>query len=151
MGNMDKKLTRAIFPGSFRPWHDGHEEILKKALKLFDQVIIGVGLNSEKGAVDSFKAVASIPEYFEDDPRLAVVPFEGLLADFVKKMGGTAVIRGLRNSQDFEQEKIQQYWNEDLGLEVPVVYIIADRKLVHVSSSAIRAVEKAKQNRDKGS
>lgn len=145
-----KKLVRAIYAGSFNPWHEGHDQVLSKALKVFDQVIVAVGVNPEKNA-DGLKAIASIPEYFEDDPRIAVVPFGDLLVDVVKRMNADVVIRGLRNTQDFEQEKIQQYWNEDLGLEVPVVYIIADRKLVHISSSAIRAVEKAKQNRDKGS
>ncbi len=71
----------------------------------------------------------------------------GLLVDFVKDVGASAVIRGIRNGQDLEYERTQQYWNEDLGIRVPTVCFITDRKLVHISSSAIRAVEKVKNGR----
>ncbi len=139
-------MKRAIYPGSFNPWHEGHEDIMKKALQVFDQVIIGVGVNPDKGKEGVIRAMATIPEYYEDDPRVAVVPFEDLLVDFVQRMNAHAVVRGLRNGQDFEYEKIQQYWNEDLKLGVPIVHFISDRKLVHISSSAIRAVQRAKSN-----
>jgi pantetheine-phosphate adenylyltransferase len=139
-------MKRAIYPGSFNPWHEGHEDILSKALKVFDQVIIAVGVNPDKGQIAD-EAIKSIPSYFEDDPRVAVIKFDGLLVDFVAKMNGNAVIRGLRNGNDFEFEKTQQYWNEDLKLGVPIVYFISDRKLVHISSSGIRAVARAKANK----
>ena len=59
----------------------------------------------------------------------------------------TAIIKGLRNSADFEYEKIQQYWNEDLGMKIPTIYIISNRNLTHISSSAIRAIEKIRGKR----
>lgn len=135
----------AVYPGSFNPWHKGHEDVLNKALKVFDQVIIAVGINPEK---DSYASGSErVPDYIVKDRRVAVNCFKGLLVDYVTAMGDSyfcAVIRGLRNGQDLEYEKTQQYWNEDLGIKIPTLYVVTDRQLVHISSSAIRAVEKFK-------
>lgn len=122
----------AVFPGSFNPWHDGHLDVYEKASQVFDKVIIARGINPSKPITDS-----SIPVTYEE--------FDGLLVDFCKKVGATAVIRGLRNTKDFQYELEQQYWNEDLGLDIPTLYIITDRKLCHISSSAIRMLEKFKK------
>jgi pantetheine-phosphate adenylyltransferase len=135
----------AIYPGSFDPWHEGHNDVLKKALKTFDQVVIAVGINPEKHV--SRTVVDELTLKFEGDSRVGVFGFSGLLVDFVKQHNFTAVVRGLRNGHDLEFERTQQYWNEDLGIKIPTVYFVTDRKLVHVSSSAIRAVEKAKNGR----
>lgn len=136
----------AVYPGSFNPWHEGHHDVLKKALKVFDRVIIAVGENPDKPLTQA-TAIANISNEFESDRRIAVVPFSGLLVDFVKDVGATAVVRGIRNGVDLEYERTQQYWNEDLGIKIPTVCFITDRKLTHISSSAIRAVEKVKNGR----
>ena len=138
----------AVFPGSFNPWHDGHEDVLKKALALFDKVIVARGYNPEKVQLRT----AAFEPVFEKPPQPNIVwlgnweykEFSGLLVDFVKEVGACAVIKGLRNEKDFRFELEQQYWNEDLGLQVPTVYVITDRQLVHISSSAIRLLEKVK-------
>ena len=138
-------MKTALYPGSFNPWHDGHADVLKKALKAFDRVVIAVGINPDKGSqIDS---VNRIPEEIHDDHRVLVVAFDTLLVDLVRDSSFeiTAVVRGLRNGQDLEFERAQQYWNEDLGLKIPTVYFVTDRKLVHISSSAIRAVGKFKK------
>lgn len=141
----------AIYPGSFNPWHEGHTDVLLKALKIADTVYVAIGVNPDKESFDDSsnriiaieraieKAIGKGPAY-----RVEVHLFSGLLANYVNKYSGDAVIRGLRNGQDFEFEKIQQYWNEDLGIKVPTLYVITDRKLSHISSSAIRAVKKIK-------
>lgn len=151
-----------IYPGSFNPWHQGHDDILQKALLMFDKVIIAVGRNPDKPPRE-FKALNDLWSQavdsigVEESDRVKVVEFKGTLADFANnyyETGDTgtlyvshdacAVIRGLRNSQDFEFEKNQQYWNEDLGLKIPTIYLISDRKLTHISSSALRLVAKIK-------
>lgn len=156
-------MNIAIYPGSFNPWHEGHDDVLAKALNIFDKIVIAVGRNPDKPARNDKdlnilwgQVVHAIG--VEESDRIQVVEFEGTLADFVNEYvdledavtefptsyDACAVIRGLRNGQDFEFEKTQQYWNEDLGLKVPTVYLISDRKLTHISSSAKRAVAKIK-------
>lgn len=108
----------AIYPGTFDPWHD---DVLNKALKLFDKVRVVKMQNKKK--------------------PVSADCYNGLLVDAVKEFNASAVIRGLRNPNDFQYEQAMQYWNEDLGLEVPTVYIICDRKLIHYSSSALREIE----------
>lgn len=139
----------AIYPGSFNPWHEGHSDVLQKALQTFDKVIVARGFNPEKDTVK--KDVAFMP-VFERIPHPAIsvpgnwefVEFSGLLRDFAKEVGACAVIKGLRNAKDFQYELEQQYWNEDLGLTIPTMYVISDRKLVHLSSTAIRMLQRMK-------
>lgn len=133
----------AFYPGSFNPWHKGHSDILRKALQVFDKVIVGVGINPDKGGN------YNLDECFNDfrdifDKQVEIRHFNGLLVNHVKELEVDAVIRGLRNGHDLEYEMNQQYWNEDLGLEIPVVYFICDRSLGHVSSSAIRMIDQIK-------
>ena len=110
-------MKKAIYPGSFNPWHEGHQNILDKAKKIFDKVDIAV--------------------YGKD--------FTGLLSDYLKGKNYVAIVRGLRNGYDLQYEQNQQYWYEDLGIKIPVVYFITDRTLGHISSTAIRTVKDAKK------
>ena len=157
-------FKKAIYPGTFNPWHEGHEDILDKALCVFDHVFIGRGINPAKAfetfnqhGVNFYGREGVIRKYVDIQEKsftnsmqrvkekwgstVCLVVFPGLLADFVKEEGFHAVIRGLRNGADLQYEMNQQYWNEDLGLEAPVIYFITDRKLAHISSSAIRQIE----------
>ena len=108
---------KVIYPGSFNPIHDGHRNILYKARSTFGH--------------DNVYMVAS-----KDIP--------GLLPDYIKEHGFDIMVRGLRNGRDFEYEKDLQYWYEDLGLTIPIVYFICNSTLCHISSSAIREVERIK-------
>ena len=132
----------AIYPGSFNPWHRGHESILEQACKLFDKVVVAKGVNPDK-ATPSISENISL-KYSQPD-NAEIVDFSCLLKDLVIQQQACAIIKGIRNIQDFEYEKTQQYWNEDLGIEVPTIYIIAKRDLVHISSSAIRMLDKFKK------
>jgi len=127
----------AIFPGSFNPWHEGHQDVVGKALKVFDKVIVCVMANPEK-VNDPLRLDIDVPA----GPNVTTVNYNGLLVDAVKELKADAVIRGLRNGHDLQYEMNIQYWNEDLGLTVPIVYFITDRSISHISSSAIRAVKK---------
>jgi len=130
----------AIYPGSFNPWHKAHQHVLDKALKVFDKVIVARGVNGNKPP-----STQPFPEYlYSYCPNVEVTEFKGFLADFAKKQGAIAIIRGLRNVFDFYEEKDNQYWHEDLGLAVPIFYIISDRNLAHISSKAVRIIDSFK-------
>lgn len=144
------------YPGSFNPWHLGHEDILKKALLVFDKVVVGIGYNPEKDSIDQINQMTNdltcyLESYGKD--KVKVERFNGLLVDhmnFIAKSSEfsivrkdwkpTAIIRGLRNGYNVQYEANQQYWNEDLGLSLPVVFFITDRNLAHVSSTAIHGI-----------
>ena len=132
-----------IYPGSFNPWHAGHQDILEKALKVFDKVIVAHGDNPGK---DYHVWTPPIEVY--SNPKVMVKQFETTLPEFVGRVQSknkyivSAIIRGLRNGHDLQYEMNQQYWYEDLGLDIPVVYFITDRSLGHISSSAIRGLRK---------
>lgn len=150
-------MKKAIYPGSFNPWHDGHMDVLKKALKVYSHIIIAVGYNPKisggpdleiggrvrlvEGVIDNY--IDELPE--TEEPIIEITYFSGLLKDFVEETKVDAIIRGLRNGHDLQYEMNQQYWNEDLGIVVPTVYFITDRSLSHISSSAIRMINSIKK------
>lgn len=131
----------ALFPGSFNPWHEGHEDILNQALKAFDKVVIMRAVNPEKEKSGDME----FPQHLLVGGRVEVVEFTGMLRDFVSGAGYAAVIKGIRNSEDFEYEKMQLYFNQDLGMDTPMFYVIADRRMVHKSSTFIRSLRKFKK------
>ena len=146
-------MNRAIYPGSFNPWHDGHTDILKKAAKVFKDITIAVGVNPDKLNDDMSTRMTKLNQQIDElivtspelkDVRIVVCYFTGLLVDFIGDKR-VAVIRGLRNASDLEFETAQQYWNEDLGMTAPTVYFLSDRSLVHMSSSALRMLSKFKK------
>lgn len=107
---------KALYPGSFNPWHKGHANILGQARLIFDQVDV-----------------------------LNVTPETGLLSDHIKGKGYDVIVRGLRNSHDFEHEKSLRGWYEDLGITIPIIFLMCDRGLTHISSSAIREIKRLKK------
>jgi pantetheine-phosphate adenylyltransferase len=140
-----------IYPGSFNPWHEGHNDILKKSLEVFDKVYVCVMHNPDKE--DSrFGAFSTVMAKIGHRRDTIVIISERNLKDIVKDIIDEeekeplpckfAIIRGLRNGNDLQYEMNNQYWNEDTGLYTPFVYFITDRKLAHVSSSAIRTIKK---------
>jgi pantetheine-phosphate adenylyltransferase len=137
-------VKTAVFPGSFNPFHVGHLEIIEKALKVFDKVIIAQGVNPDKKSSTTIASVLPMMSE-ETKQKTEFCVFKGSLPNFVREHNADAVIRGLRNATDLEAETVQQYWYEDLGLNVPIYYIICGRDKRHISSSALRAVEKVLQ------
>ncbi len=124
----------ALYPGSFNPWHKGHEDILKKALQVFDKVVVLQGHNLSKVEVKDKSFLSAVSKFERADAGF----FVGLLVDVIKDGLFCAVIRGLRNGHDLQYETNNQYWNEDLGCNIPFVYFVCDRTYSHVSSSSIR-------------
>ena len=136
----------AIYPGSFAPLHRGHIDIIEKALTVFDKVIVARGRSDKKHIdqypIDNIKKI--LTERYKD---VIVTEFDGFLKDFVSSTGAMAIVKGLRNASDLDNEKIQQYVNEDLGIGVQTVFFIADRGLTHISSSVLRGIKEIENSK----
>lgn len=138
---------KAIFPGSFDPFTLGHSNIVFRSLSLFDEVIIGIGKNSAK--VRYFELdfmIAKIEETFAAHPQVKVKAFEGLTADFARQENAKYLVRGLRNTTDFEYENTIAQANKYLWEEIETVFLITDPALASISSTLIRDIHKYKKD-----
>ncbi len=124
-----------LFPGSFNPFHKGHYNVLQKAEKIFDKVIIAFGNNPDKG-----ERHWGMPETIRNRQ---IEQYNGLLTDFVSSLDEeVVVIRGLRNSTDFQYEQNQYRYIQELMPNIRIVNIFCDKEFEHISSSGIRTLEK---------
>ena len=130
----------AVFPGSFDPITLGHLDILERSIPLFDEIIIGVGTNSEKKYMFPLnKRMAFIEETFSEYKSISVVKYQGLTIEFCKKVQANFIIRGLRNPADFEFEKAIAHTNRKLsGIET--VFLLTSAKTSFISSSIVREI-----------
>ena len=130
----------AVFPGSFDPITLGHFDILERSIPLFDEIIIGVGSNSEKKYMFPLsKRMAFIEETFSEYKSISVAKYQGLTIEFCKKVQANFIIRGLRNPADFEFEKAIAHTNRKLsGIET--VFLLTSAKTSFISSSIVREV-----------
>ena len=135
-------MKRAIFPGSFDPFTKGHEAVVRKSLDLFDRVIIGVGVNTSKKYMFSLeKRIEHIKSLFSDSDKITVQSFHTLTVNFCKEINATHIIRGLRNSNDFQYEKSIAHMNFDIsGIET--VFFLTDQQYAAISSTIIREIYK---------
>lgn len=131
-------MRLALFPGSFDPFTLGHADIVKRALGLFDEVIIGVGYNEQKSGWMPFdERLAAICRLYADEPRVKVVSYTGLTADFAKENSVTAIVRGVRTMADYDYEMQMADVNRQLtGIET--VFLPASPQLASLSSSLLR-------------
>lgn len=129
----------AIFPGSFDPFTRGHEAIVRRALSLFDRIIIGVGVNPDKtGFLTPANRVCLIEDLFRKDSRITVRQYNSLTVEFCRDMQATHIIRGLRNTTDLQYEQNLESLGRRLAPEIESVYILTETQYVDISSSAIR-------------
>lgn len=124
-----------LFAGSFNPFHKGHYNILEKAERIFDKVIIAFGRNPDKERGREWPVPAAIKDR-------QIEEYEGLLTDFVQSLGhDVVVVRGLRNSTDFQYEQNQYRYIQELMPGIRIVNIFCDKEFEHISSSGIRTLE----------
>lgn len=133
-------MKRAIFPGSFDPITLGHYDIINRGVKLFDQLIIAIGVNAEKKYMFSLeKRKKFIENSFKNNPKIKVVTYKGLTVDFCKKNDVDFILRGLRNPADFEFEKAIAHTNRNLST-IETVFLLTAAKTSYISSSIVRDV-----------
>jgi len=132
-------MRTGIFVGSFNPFTIGHDSIVKRALPLFDRLVIGVvGDNVHKPDMPSAEQrMAVIKELYADEPRIEVKPYHGLAMDFAKAEGAQYIIKGVRTVSDFEYEQWQADFNRKLG-GIETILLYTEPELASISSSALR-------------
>jgi pantetheine-phosphate adenylyltransferase len=133
-------MRKAIFPGSFDPITLGHEDIIKRGISLFDEIVIAIGVNAEKKymfSLDDRKRF--IEETFKNEPKVKVITYEGLTIDLCQKIDANFILRGLRNPADFEFEKAIAHTNRRLS-KIETVFLLTAARTSYISSSIVRDV-----------
>ena len=136
-------MKRAIYSGTFDPITNGHIDILKRGLKIFDEIIIAVGINaSKKTMFDTMTRIELIKDATKDLRGISVMSFDNLLVDFAKEQGVNNIIRGLRAVSDFEYELQMGYANNSLDENLETIYLMPTLHNAFVSSSIVRELIK---------
>ena len=133
--------STALFPGSFNPFTKGHADIVSRALNMFDEVIIGIGINSEKPQNSASKNLENIKKTYADEPRVKIITYNTLTADVVKEENATCIIRGIRNDVDLKYESEIARANYTL-FGVETVFLLASPELKEISSSLVRELKR---------
>lgn len=134
----------AIFPGSFDPFTKGHHDIVLRSLNIFDEVIIGIGYNSAKKSryFDIDIMISKIETLYKDDSRVRVLVYNDLTSSIAKNEGARYLVRGLRNTTDFEYENTISQMNRKLNPDLETVFLITSPQFAAVSSTIIREVHR---------
>lgn len=128
----------AVFAGSFDPYTIGHDDIARRALRLFDRLVIVVAVNPEKHYMFPVEErVAAIRTLYKDEPRVSVVVNDGMTVDLAVKVGAQVQVRGVRSTIDFEYERVEADYNRNLG-NLETVLLYAQPQFSSVSSTAYR-------------
>lgn len=135
----------AIFPGSFDPITVGHVDLVKRAIPLFDKIIVAVGVNSQKKYLfDLDTRLEWLEAVFVDDPSVEVAAFEGLTAHYCREVGARYLLRGLRNASDFDYEKTISQLNSIVGEGLETIFLISKPEFSHISSTIVREIIRGK-------
>jgi pantetheine-phosphate adenylyltransferase len=137
----------AVYPGSFDPITLGHDDIVRRSLKLVDRVIVAVAetaTQSKSSLFDLEERTAILERVYEDEPRVTISSFEGLLVDFARASAAPIIIRGLRAVSDFEYEFQMALMNRSLWPQIEVIFMTPDNKYTFLSSSLVREVARLK-------
>lgn len=133
-------MKTAVFPGSFDPIHNGHLEIVQRMLPLFDKIIIAIGINPDKKYLFSLEQRLNwLEQVFKNESKINITSYHGLTAEFCKQQQAQYMIRGLRNSSDFEFEKAIAQMNKKLG-GIETVFVISSPENTPLSSTILRDI-----------
>ena len=135
----------AFFPGSFDPFTAGHLNILKRALTMFDEVVVGIGINQDKrGFFDMDQRMDIIRQATAGMDGVRIVKYDKLTVDVCRELGIRHIVRGVRNMNDFDNERANADANRRLAPEIETVIIPTSQEFAHISSSAVRDIIKHK-------
>ncbi len=139
-----RSSLKAVFVGSFDPFHAGHKNVVERALQVVDKVVIGVSVNDDKlYSQPMSQRVEAIRQIFHADPRVTVEANTGLTIDFAHHHGAQVIVKGVRNVEDFVYEQEQALWNKRHG-NIDTLLLVADEEYSRLSSTSIR--ENLQQN-----
>jgi len=139
MAELNPKV--AVYPGTFDPLTMGHVSLIRRGLKVFDKVILGVAESTPKKTLFSIgERVELAKEVFRDEERLTIEPFDSLLIDYVESKGAGVIMRGLRAVSDFEYEFQMALMNRKLDQEIQTVFMMTDFKWMYLSSTIVKEV-----------
>lgn len=133
-------MRKAVFPGSFDPITLGHSDIINRALPLFDEIVIAIGINADKKYMFSLEQrIEFIKKTFNNESKITVTTYQGLTVDYCKEIKADFILRGLRNPADFEFEKAIAIANRKLsGIET--VFLLTSAETSYISSSIVRDI-----------
>ena len=134
-------MRTCVFAGTFDPFTTGHEYVVNKCLDLFDKVVIAIGVNVDKKPLFSLEQRTEIiKSVYENDDRIEVVSYTGMLVDFMKENGIEVTVRGIRNEEDYKYETTMLRYNQDMYADCNTIFVPTPASLTYVSSSAIRNI-----------
>ena len=131
----------ALFPGSFDPITVGHESIIKRALPIFDKIIIAIGYNAnKKGYFPLENRIRWIEKVFENEPKVIVTHYKELTVDFCKKVNAQYILRGLRTSADFEYERSIAQTNKAMHTDIETLFLLTTPETTAANSTIVRDI-----------
>ena len=133
-------MKRALFPGSFDPITLGHFDIIRRALAIFDEIVVAIGVNGDKNYMFTVEQRKEfIEKAFADEPKVKVSTYQGLTVDYCREIDAQFILRGLRNPADFEFEKAIAHTNRTLS-KIETVFLLTAARTSFISSSIVRDV-----------
>jgi pantetheine-phosphate adenylyltransferase len=136
-------MKTAVFPGSFDPITLGHVDLVKRAIPIFEKIIVAVGINTQKSTLFPLeKRLEWLNNVFSAYPTVEVAFFEGLTVKFCAERNAHYLIRGLRNASDFDYEKTISQLNTIIGKDLETIFLISQPEFSHISSTIVREIIK---------